>query len=127
MCNAWLSRSKENKANTNTIKKTRLKKDFIQYFDKQQVNSRDVTREMKAKYDKQVSDLKLHYDKILLENDKELYELKNFKKESDYITGQLMYDAKMKHKRALEQSLKIRKGVVANKKDLQKRHVSELE
>ena len=93
------------------------KSNLFNLLTKKQVHSRDVTREMKAKYDKQVSDLKLHYDKILLENDKELYELKNFKKESDYITGQLMYDAKMKHKRALEQkSKKFEKELLQTKK-----------
>ena len=95
---------------------------------KKQVHSRDVTREMKAKYDKQVSDLKLHYDKILLENDKELYELKNFKKESDYITGKLMSDAEVNHKRALDQKSKnFEKELSRTKKDLQKQHLSAIE
>ena len=107
MYNAWLPRRlKKTRRKLKPLKKNELeKKDFIQSLEKKQVHSRDVTREMKAKYDKQVSDLKLHYDKILLENDKELYELKNFKKESDYITGQLMYDAEMKHKRAIEEKV----------------------
>ena len=92
-----------------------MKKELILSYDKKQVQSRDVTREMESKHKKQVSELKCHYDKILLQNDEELYELKKFKKDSDYITGQIVYDAEVKHKRELEQRSKIQKRAIPNK------------
>ena len=83
---------------------------------------------MESKHKKQVSELKCHYDKILLQNEEELYKLKKFKKDSDYITGQIVYDAEVKHKRELEQrSKKNKKELSQTKTDLQKQHLREIE
>ena len=89
----------------NTIKKNNAleKKEFLKSFDKKQVQSRDVARDLEAQYNNKVADLKCQYEKILLKNEEDLAELKKFKKESDYVTGQLVFDADVKHKRELDQ------------------------
>ena len=47
----------------NNIKKSNAleKKEFLKSFDKKQVQSREVTREMETQYNKRVADMKSHY------------------------------------------------------------------
>ena len=83
---------------------------------------------IESKYKKQVPDLKCHYDNILLQIEEELYKLKKFKKDSDYVPGQITYDSKFKHERALEQlSKKYKKELSQTKSDLQKQHLREID
>ena len=83
---------------------------------------------MEAKYNKQVSELKCHYEKILLKNEEELYDLKAFKKESDYITGKLVVEADEKRKCEIDQmSKRYEKRIEQTRNDLQKEHLREIE
>ena len=114
----------------NTIKKNNAleKKEFIKSFEKKQVQSREVTREMEAQYNKRVADLKSHYEKILLKNEEDLAALKKFKKESDLVTGQLMFDADVKLKRELDRLSKQHESkLTKTQNDLKKDHLREIE
>ena len=114
----------------NTIKKNNAleKKEFLKSFDKKQVQSRDVTRDLEAHYNNKVADLKCQYEKILLKNEEDLAELKKFKKESDFVTGQLVFDADVKHKRELDQLTKQHERKLSQtRSDLEKEHLRELE
>jgi len=114
----------------NTIKKTNAleKKEFIKSFEKKQLQSREVTKEIQAQYNKQVADLKCHYEKILLKNDEDLAALKKFKNESDLLTGQLMFDADVKLKRELDRLSKQHESKsTKTQQDLKKDHLREIE
>ena len=127
---AITEKDKEIETKIKAIKKTNAleKKKIIKSFDNKSVQSRDVTREMETKYKQQLSELKLHYETKILRNEEELNELKKFKKESDYITGQLLFDADLRRKRELDQLTKQHENKLAHtQQDLEKEHLRELE
>ena len=114
----------------NAIKKSNVheKKELIKSFGKKQVHSREVTREIEAQYNSKVADLKCQYEQILLKNEEELTELKKFKKESDLVTGRLIFDADVKRKRELDQLSKQHESKLSQtRRDLEKEHLRELE
>ena len=83
---------------------------------------------MEAQYNKRVAELKCQYEKILLKNEEDLAALKKFKKESDLVTGQLMFDADVKLKRELDRLSKQHESkLTKTQNDLEKDHLREIE